>query len=255
MSRQQLLIDELKSFPKIQKTPFKLKLNGDTDTTTCCIIASSYAGGKTTLMMNNILPFFYGAKHKWDPAKGKYKDVYSQYVKRPDGKQKYICTLFSTNTQIPIYEGYPDLIKVTGFKQPQQELIKKMQDIQVDTKNEYRFVVMFDDVINVKHKPIVSDLFCLLRNSEISTVMCLQYLKMLPPDCRTNVANMVFGKLATDAAIKAVLDEYLSSYFSEMGYPKYLHNLLYKELTKDYCFIHLHQATNEIFFCEAIDPH
>ncbi len=255
MNKKQKLIDEFKSYPKIVKTPFQLKLNGKTDTTTCCIIAASYAGGKTTLMMNNILPFFYGSKHKWNKSKERYDDVDEVYVSRPDGKQKYICTLFSTNTQIPMYEGYPDLIKVTGFKLPQQELIQSMQDIQVDTKNKYRFVVMFDDVINVRHTKIVSDLFCLLRNSEISTIMCLQYLKLLPPDCRTNVANMVFGKLATDAAIKQVLDEYLSSYFLEMGYPKNLHNMLYKELTKDYCWIHLHQATNEIFFCEAVDPY
>ena len=238
---------------QIHRVDFKLILNKGTDTTTCAIVASSYAGGKSHLMMNSIVPVFYGAQRKYNEEKKMWKPVKQMKVKSDaTGKDiLYINTLFSLNTQIKVYKGYTDLIRVTGFEAPQQSMINKMREIQVKTDNKYRFALFIDDILDIRHSKMIDNLFLTLRNCEISTTICVQYLHLISKKCRGNIQNLVFGKLLSDEAIQAVIDTYLKSFFTKMGVKKEDHINLYRELTDNYQWIHLHQGTNQIFFCKA----
>lgn len=80
-------------------------------------------------------------------------------------------------------------------------------------KNRYRFSLLFDDVTNTRHKKDLTQLILTDRNKGINSAISTQYVKLLPPDIRTNV-NVVFllkffqseGLMqATDLYLKAVL--------------------------------------------------
>lgn len=251
---------KIESIPKvlsseIHRTTFKLILNPGTDTTTTALIGSSFSAGKTTIMMNAIVPFFYGNKRKyandmWKPTK--QKKILSQV----DNKDKlYINTIFSLNTHIKAYKGYTDLIKVTGFEREQQTMVDKMREIQVKTDNKYRFAIFVDDILDVRHSKMIDNMYLTLRNCEISTTMCLQYLYLLSKRVRNNVQNLILCKLLSDEAIEDVIKTYLKSFFTKMGVKPQDHVNLYKELTSDFNFIHIHQGSNQIYFCKAVNLH
>ncbi len=238
---------------QIPRVDFNLILNHGTDTTTIALIGSSFAAGKTTIMMNKIVPFFYGARRKYNKAKNMWKATKQLKVKGVDDKSHlYINTLFSLNTQIKAYKGYTDLIKVTGFEQGPRDMIDRMRECQIKTDNKYRFAIFVDDILDVRHSKVINNLYMTLRNCEISTCMCLQYLYLLSKPVRNNVQNLIFCKLLSDESIEAVIKTYLGSFFKKMGIAKDDMINAYKELTDNFNFIHLHQGTNQIFFCKAV---
>lgn len=239
---------------QIPRTEFKLLLNPGTDTTTCAIIGSSFSAGKTTIMMNSIVPVFYGAQRKYNHERKMWKPTKQLKVKsEATGKDMlYINTIFSLNTHIKAYKGYTDLIKVTGFELPQQAMINKMREIQIKTDNKYRFAVFVDDILDIRHSKMIDNLFLTLRNCEISTTICVQYMKLLSKRCRGNIQNLLFCKLLSDEAIEDCINTFLRSFFTKMGVKKEDHVNLYKELTNDFNFIHVHQGSNQIFLCKAV---
>lgn len=220
----------------IERTKFKLILNPGTDTTTTAIIGSSFAAGKTTIMMKAVLPNFYGNGKKQKKMRGK----------------DYINILFCDNPGIKLYDNYDDLIQCRGFDKPQQDIISDIQDVQIGTKNKYRISLYVDDILNVNHSKMIDKMFLTLRNLEISSCICVQYLYMISKKCRSNIQNLIFCKLLSNESIQNVLDVYLDTYFTNFGYPKKDHINLYRQLTDDFNFIHLHQGSNQIFLCKAV---
>lgn len=240
----------------VQRKPLKIVFNEGTDTTTTAIIGSSFSAGKTTIMMNAILPLFYGKGRPGKDGLVKEKLVYSPASfnrgDNPIQKIQYINTLFALNTHISAYQGFKDLIRVTGFEVPQQQVIKDMHQINVKTKNKYRFALFIDDILNVKHSKMLENCFMTYRNAEISSCVCMQHLKFLSPAVRGNVQNLIFCKLLSEEAIQAVLDVYLKSYFTQLGIPKADHVQFYRDMTDKFHSIHLHQGTESITFCKPV---
>lgn len=237
---------------KIERTNFKLILNQGTDTTTTAIIGSSYSAGKTTIMMNAIVPDFYGAKRRYDKIKEEWIPTKQKKVNINGEKIEYINMLFCDNPGLKHYEGYTDLIQCRGFDKPQQKIISDIQDIQIATKRKYRVSLYVDDILNTTHMGIVDKMFLSLRNLEISSCICVQYLYLISKKCRSNIQNIIFCKLLNAESIQNVLDVYLEPYFTSFGFPKKDHIALYMQLTDNFNFIHLHQGSNRIFLCKAI---
>lgn len=190
-----------------------LKLDKGTGNTTC--ILGSSKKGKTTLLMK----------------------LYDKYYK------KDITTLFSVNTQIYKKKGLiikePDSIK---------EVIDAQLDIQKGTDNHYKFCDMFDDVINLK-KDIVNNLILTYRNSNISSIISLQYGFLLSKMIRANANNFIFFGFNSDEAIEDIIKLFFKSHFSKLGYKKLAEQVdFYKKVTKNHGFIYLHPASDSISF-------
>jgi len=188
-----------------------------------CLIASSKSG-KSVILGKLYEEYFANQKS----AKS------AQFGKKP------ISILFSPNMHAAIYNQghFKDVICCDKLCPESSTLLKQMRKLQQKNGNANNYCIMFDDCIRVRYADIVNDMVLTLRNSNFSSIIALQYDKLLSKQARASVNNLILGFLNTDEAIEGILRSFLSSELSRRGY----HNLqtqidLYRELTKDHWFL------------------
>jgi hypothetical protein len=125
------------------------------------------------------------------------------------------------------------------------DIIKTCYNINKHTKNHYPFLVIIDDVMGAKNDVQLGKLMCLYRNSRISGIVVGQDMKMLNPTGRANVNNVLLGWQNSDGRCLDNIKDFLRTYF-----PKKLTEdekiMLYKELTRDHCFLWVNQLDDTI---------
>lgn len=204
-----------------KKTPFKLLLDQNTGNTTF-IMGSSKMGKSTALM-----------------------EIYDTYY---SGKE-FISILWTANPQIKLYKGHKNLLKSGIWNKQSEEVIEAEKKIQTKTKNRYKFCNMFDDVINVRNNTLIDNLLLTYRNSDMSSIISLQYSNLMSKCSRSNCNNILCFGFNTDEAIVVVIKTFLSGYLRTQGI-----NILedqinwYKEVTKDHSFIYIKPADGIVSF-------
>ena len=73
------------------------------------------------------------------------------------------------------------------------------------TNNAYEFLIMIDDCINLRFNSILNNLVLVLRNSNFSSIISIQYDKILSKQARSSVNNVICGGLNTDESIESFL--------------------------------------------------
>lgn len=183
---------------------------------TMLLVASSKAG-KTTIMMK----------------------IYEKYY------EKYISILFAHNPQIAEY-NVKNLVKTDEFL---PRIIEVMRQVAKVNKNKFNFLCMFDDMLSLKTEGNVTDLFLSLRNSNISSIISLQYLNLMSKACRGNVNNILAGSHNSDENILVLIKCYLFSWMKKMGVTNEADMILYyRRLTADHGFIYIHPSSNTVEF-------
>ncbi len=74
------------------------------------------------------------------------------------------------------------------------QVLKKLND---STHNKFKFLVIFDDILQLRGM-LLTKCILTLRNSNISTVISIQYEKLMNPAQRSSVHNMYIFPLRTD---------------------------------------------------------
>lgn len=166
------------------------------------------------------------------------------------GGAKQITTLFACSPQAPVYEGgdakkADRLVHVTGYD---PRLIRLAQAINRGTDNHYEFCFMLDDIIDQRQDATLARLILTLRNSKLSSLVCLQGDNLLAKQNRGNVNNVLLFRYNSDELIMVAIDHYLKSHFRRMGIA--LDNMVafYREVTADYGFIYVRPAAGTISF-------
>lgn len=77
------------------------------------------------------------------------------------------------------------------------KILQTMKRINDETKNQFRFLVIFDDILKLRGD-ILSECILTLRNSNISTVISMQYVKLMSPAQRDSVHNLYIFNLKTE---------------------------------------------------------
>lgn len=194
----------------------------DNGTGNSTVIFGSSKAGKTTLMMY----------------------LYRQFY---DDNKELISTLFSGNMQNISYSHLKNLIIADGFNDKSEKYIKMHKYINMKTNNHYNFLEMFDDILDMKYSKLINNLILSYRNSNISSIICLQYIKLLSKQNRANCNNIIIFRNNTDEAIKDVIETFLKSYFLNLGLRRYDEQYnFYKEVTSDYGFFYLYPKLNRI---------
>ncbi len=217
------------SFKEIAPVPFKgiqiqsdidLKLDPHTGNST--IIFGSGKRGKTTLMMH----------------------LYKKYY---ENDKDFISTLFSINSHIPLYrtEKKERLLRCGTFDPKAEKYIKLEKHINMKTKNKYKFLNMFDDCIDMKYSRLVNNMILTYRNSNLSTIMCLQYAYLLSKMNRANANNIIIFGANSHEAVIDLIKVFLKPYFltNEKDMIEF-----YKHITDDHGFFYIHNATDQISF-------
>lgn len=138
-------------------------------------------------------------------------DVYKTIHKKP------IIILFSETmaNDKGIYSRLPQ--GAILYDEYDESIINTIIKIQKKTNKIYPVIIILDDVIN-KQNPTISKLFTIYRNLNISTIICLQRLKMFSKNDRSNV-NYIFSlKMNTNEAIQDMIDIFFKHILSTDDY-------------------------------------
>lgn len=211
---KQIILDKLKKFKKIY-------LDKKTGNTT--FFLGSSKSGKTTLLMK----------------------MYKKYYNRG-----FISVLFS-----PHYHkkgGSKCIIKLSKFDKRGEDLIKLQRYINRKCKNKYKFLNMFDDILNIRHSAILNNLILTYRNSNISSMICLQYPYLLSKGARSNINNVFCLAFNTDECIENVIKTFLQSFFKKLGLNTMNEMIaFYRKMTLGHNFIYIHPAKGIIQFSKT----
>ena len=206
---------------KPSRTPFNLILDKGTGNTVF-ILGSSKMGKSTALMR-----------------------IYDKYY----ANNKYVSTLWTVNPQIPLYKGHKKLLKAGVWNDDAEDIIKQQKKIQTGTKNKYAFLNMFDDVINVRNNTLLDNLILTYRNSNMSSIISLQYSNLMSKCGRANCNNILAFGFNTDESIEVVIKTFLTGYLRKINV-KDLGDQInwYKSMTSDHGFIYIRPADGVVSF-------
>ena len=206
----------------VHTSDVRLRLDKKTGNTT--LILGSSKRGKTTLMTHLFMKYY---SYDVNPA--------------------YINTLYSGNPQLKVYKNDRKLLIADGFNADHEKYIKMQKYINTKTKNRYQFANFFDDIIDQKHSKTINQLILSYRNSNISCVLCLQYLFLMSKQNRSSVNNLfVFGANSAEQE-EALISHVLKPYLVQLGYRDYNSQvIIFREITKNYGFFYIDCLKNTI---------
>lgn len=189
---------------------------------TTCFLASSFMG-KTTLLVNELNKL------------------------NPDDYDKIILFTESTSSE-PLRKLNPKLnIKIYNVFVP--AIVKLLKECNDKTKNRFRFLVILDDVIELKNKTF-NKMILTMRNSGISTVVLIQYAKLVTPASRSSFHDIYILGLPTldwEYILRSFLAPHMRKILNEQGSYQKL-----AERTKEYInqklVLRYHQRKDEMEF-------
>ncbi len=216
-------VNEERKIPKGIKVLDKLNLKLDQGTGNTTYLLGSSKRGKSTLMMH----------------------IFRKHY----NKKNFITTLFSINSQIPLYKSKKSLIKINNFGKDAQRYIKMEQVANKRCKNKYNWSNLIDDVIDIRDNRLINNMILTYRNSKISSVICLQYSNLLSKQSRSNINNICCFAFNTDEAIEVVIKTFLKGAFNKLGIRGLDEQIeFYRKMTMDHGFIYIHPESGMISF-------
>ena len=119
--------------------------------------------------------------------------------------------------------------------------------LQIQTNNKYKFLNLFDDIIDQKHSAMFNEMILTLRNSNISSIISLQYVRLLSKQNRANVNHtFVFGNNQAEDA-EMTVTTLLRPYFIAMGLRGRDEQIKYfNEVTSDHGFFYINCLENKL---------
>lgn len=199
-----------------------LHLQNNTGNSTC--LFGSSKRGKSTLMMH----------------------LYKKYYAKD---KDFICTLFSINSHINVYKADKKLLRCGVFNKSCEKFIKLEKYINSKTNNEYKFLNMLDDCINTKYSNLMNECILTYRNSNMSTMICLQYGYLLSKMNRANCNNIIiFGANSHESQID-LINVFLKPFFMRMGIVDLGDQLaFFKYITDNHGFFYIDNMNDIISF-------
>jgi hypothetical protein len=134
---------------------------------TYAVVGKSFCG-KTTFIVNNL-----------------------NLLKEDELNQYNAIFYFTSSTNAKPLEGLSPEVKKRFILVPRwiPKIIKALKRINDKTKLMFKFLVFFDDIINLGGN-VIADLILTLRNSNISTVLSVQDFKMMTPAQRNSIHHL-----------------------------------------------------------------
>ena len=167
------------------------------------------------------------------------KHIWETYFK------KHITILMTHSGHAEIYKDFKKSVIVSDGFFP--ELVDEPMKINKNTKDEYQFCLVFDDLgMDGKITSSMTNLLTRGRNCGMSCIYAGQKLTMLSATGRSNINYVLCFYQNTDSEIENTVKCFLRSYFPKgMRMPEMVK--LYRELTQDHNFICIDTLNNNVF--------
>jgi hypothetical protein len=215
---------------QLEQTSFVKMFGDEEEKKDCvaCFLASSQSG-KTTLLFNMIT------------------EISNAYD---------IIILFTTNSLSDIYKNFTNtckhLLMVQDFD---DRIIHMLHFVNQQCNNEYRILIILDDIIDVRSTKVVAQLFSTYRNARFSTIHSIQYKTYMNRNSRCQLHKIFLGHQNNLAEIRKTCEDLLYG-FKDLQYPpdikkksEKLDYLVewYIKNTSNYGFIVLDNLNNKLY--------
>lgn len=202
----------------------------DEDTGNTFVLFGSSKSGKSTLMM----------------------EIYNSWF---TNQKMILTTLFAMNPQIPIYNtgnASKYIIKCDKFDKNVSCYIDWQRKLNKVNNNKFHFLNMFDDFIDMRYSKIMNNLLLTYRNSNMSAIVCLQYVKLLSKSARSNVNNIFLLNLNTDEVIEDAIKSFLIGTIKRNNFVDIDKAIdWYRDITSDHNYIHINPLHRFIYFSKT----
>lgn len=160
----------------------------------------------------------------------------------------HIGVIFSESAKSPAYADMKNKnLPLSSAWVP--ELIKDMYKINKDTKNHYDFMVILDDMPSVKFDKELLKLTTIYRNSNLSSICCIQSPSLLTPTARSNFNFVFLFHANTTAQMEANIKAYLRGIWPDKwSYEEKIR--AYDEMTADHHFIFIDNLEGKMYRCK-----
>lgn len=121
-----------------------------------------------------------------------------------------LIILFTDSVHVPSLDGIrkrPDIVIKEGFDPEIPGFLKRLNS---KLGLRYRFLLILDDIISEKssRKSVLGKMITTYRNSNISTVVLLQYPTLIEKHCRSNFHQIVVTGMRSPESNKAMTDRF-----------------------------------------------
>jgi len=128
------------------------------------------------------------------------------------------------------------------------ETIKESMSLNKGTNNKYKFLHIFDDMLDQKQSKSLSKLLCIGRNCGQSTIFCAQDLTIMNSIGRTNYNYMLLFRLNSMMSVEKVVRNYLRHVLPKGSIEDQCK--LYNDLTQSHYFFCVDFLANQTFLCK-----
>lgn len=163
------------------------------------LLVGGSASGKTTLLMQALT------------------NILRDYPDRYDVILVFSESLNSEPLQEFLKEGSN---KVHFFPVFIPELVTLAVEMNKKTDNRYGFLMILDDALEGLRGKVSAKMINIYRNSNISTIISVQYVKMIGPAARSSFHNVFITGARNQEIIKTIIDTFIKGHLMDLGYKK-----------------------------------
>lgn len=158
--------------------------------------------------------------------------------------QNHISVLMSNSLNSDAYDYLKKHCVSADWYFP--EILHDMYKINHETKNNYEFLAIIDDVPDKREDVEMKRLMTIYRNSRISCIVCAQTATMVNKMARSNINYVFLGRMNSSSEIERNIKDYLQGHLpTTLKMTEKIR--LYKQLTENYQWIVLDQINGHMF--------
>jgi GTPase SAR1 family protein len=184
----------------------KVKHNG----VTFAIIGSSGCG-KTTMIRKVFLEKLYGSMAEKD----------------------YITTVFTESKESDALQNLDKDVIIDGGGIDEDQIMFYYQT-NATYKKAFPFVAVVDDCIQMRHRKTFEKMFLVMRNSNVISIVSIQYPNLIPKSIRTSVYYAICMGINNNEGVEVMIQSWLSPYLAGANTRKKI--VPYREWTKRHNF-------------------
>ncbi len=177
---------------------------------TFAIIGSSGCG-KTTMIRKVFLDRLYGSM----------------------ADKKYITTIFTESKESDALQGLGSDVLIDGAGIDEDQIMFYYQT-NTDYQKRFNFLAVVDDCIQMKHRNTFEKMFLVMRNTNISSIVSIQYPNLIPKSIRTSVYYCICMGINNNEGVEIMIQSWLSPYLPGKTLRQKI--VPYREWTKDHNF-------------------
>jgi hypothetical protein len=160
--------------------------------------------------------------------------------------KEHITIMQTGSAQAEIYKPLVKSSAISPAFYP--EIIKESMLLNQRTQNKYKFLHIFDDMLDGKNSKPIAKLLCIGRNNGCSSIFAVQELTIMNAVGRTNFNYLCLFRLNSQLAVEKVVRNYLRHVLPKGSIEEQCK--LYNDLTGDHWFFVCDFLANETFMCK-----